>query len=344
MQNPTRKRFDAYKAQIARLNNISVDVVSSGGKFNVEPSVQQKLETFIQESSAFLKQVNLVGVDEMEGEKLGLSATSAIAGRTDLDRLRYKLYQTNFDTLLRYAKLDMWAKFPDFQVKIRNIIVQRQALDRLMIGWNGEQASVQSDRATYPLLQDVNIGWLKKLELEASQRFMTEGSVASEVRIGAGNATAGFGDYANLDVLVHDMRSNLLEPWHRRDSRFTCIVSSDLLDDKYFPLIGQYGGRPTESRALDGMLAKKRLGGLGVEEVPFFKERAIFITLLLAGGSNLSIYYQNGKRRRAIVDNAKRDQVENYESSNEAYVIEDLTAACACKNIKLWNEQTQEWY
>jgi hypothetical protein len=48
---------------------------------------------------------------------------------------------------------------------------------------------------------------------------------------------------------------------------------------------------------------------------------------------NLSIYWQENTRRRTIVDNAKRDQVENYESSNDAYVVEDYGAGCLIENI-----------
>ena len=50
---------------------------------------------------------------------------------------------------------------------------------------------------------------------------------------------------------------------------------------------------------------------------------------------NLSRYYQEGARRRTIVDNAKRDQIENYESSNDAYVIEDYGLFCAAENIEI---------
>ena len=48
---------------------------------------------------------------------------------------------------------------------------------------------------------------------------------------------------------------------------------------------------------------------------------------------NLSIYYQEGARRRTIVDNAKRDRIENYESSNDAFVVEDYGRGCIAQNI-----------
>ena len=43
----------------------------------------------------------------------------------------------------------------------------------------------------------------------------------------------------------------------------------------------------------------------------------------------------DGKRRRAVIDNPKRDRIETFESSNDAFVIEDLGKACLIENIEL---------
>jgi len=339
MRNETRQAFNAYLKQIETLNGVP----DATTKFTAAPNVEQKLESHIQESSAFLANVNSYAVDQQTGEKIGLSIGATIAGRTNtattdrptqdptaFDDRQYECKQTNFDTHLTYAKLDAWAKFPDFQTRIRNAIVQQMGRDRLMIGWNGTSAAATTDRVANPLLQDVNIGWLKKLQTQAAARYMTEGGTANQIRVGTG------GDYANLDELVYDMRSNLLAPWFARDSDFIAVCDSSMLDEKYFPLVGQHGGTPTESNALDQMLAAKKLGGLRVAEVPFFPARTIFLSMIGPGGnSNLSIYWQSGTRRRTVLDNAKRDRIENYESVNESYDIEDLSAACAAVNIKL---------
>ena len=53
MRNETRFKYNAAMKQLAKLNN--VEKVSQ--KFNVEPSVQQKLEDKIQLSSAFLQKI-----------------------------------------------------------------------------------------------------------------------------------------------------------------------------------------------------------------------------------------------------------------------------------------------
>lgn len=146
MQNKTRRLFAAYKAEIAKLNG--VDRVDE--KFTVSPTVQQRLENKVQESSAFLSKINVYPVTEQEGEKLGLGVSGPIASTTDtsqqdrqtadistLDGRRYRCEQTNSDTHITYQKLDAWAKFPDFQTRIRDAILKRQALDRMTIGFNG---------------------------------------------------------------------------------------------------------------------------------------------------------------------------------------------------------------
>lgn len=65
--------------------------------------------------------------------------------------------------------------------------------------------------------------------------------------------------------------------------------------------------------------------------MPYSSDNAILITRF----DNLSIYFQDGARRRRVVDEPKRDRIENYESSNDAYVIEDLGLAALVENIEL---------
>ncbi|MDD5175738.1 MAG: phage major capsid protein, P2 family [Sterolibacterium sp.] len=335
MRRETRLAFNAYLEQLVRLNGVP----SVTEKFTVTPSVQQKLESKIQESSAFLGRINIMGVTTQQGDKLGLGVGSTVASTTDttladrvptdptsLDTTGYNCTQTNYDTAIRYAKLDAWAKFPDFQTRIRDVIIQRQALDRMVIGFNGTSRAATSNRATNPLLQDVNIGWLQKYRTDAAARVMAEGATADsdEVRIGA---AAGH-DYVNLDALVFDVVASLLEPWYRNDPGLVVILGRDLLHDKYFPLVNQTQAA-TETLATDIIISQKRVGGLQAVSVPYFPDGSLMITTY----DNLSIYYQDGARRRTIKDNAARDQIENFESSNDAYVIEDYGRGCVVENI-----------
>jgi P2 family phage major capsid protein len=331
MRNETRRLYDAYTAEVAKLNGIErVDT-----KFSVNPTVQQRLETKIQESSQFLSKVNVYGVPEQEAEKIGLGISGPVASTTDttqqdrqtadistLDGQRYRCEQTNSDTHITYQKLDAWAKFKDFQTRIRDAIIKRQALDRITIGFNGVKRVPTSDRAANPLLQDVNRGWLQYLRDLAPQRVMKDGKDAGKIVVGSG------GDYGNLDALVFDVVNHLVEPWYAEDPELVVVCGRQLLADKYFPIVNQ-PNRPTDTLAVDMIVSQKRIGNLPAVRVPYFPANGLLVTRL----DNLSIYYQDGARRRTIVDNAKRDRIENYESSNDAYVIEDLGCAAIVENI-----------
>jgi len=333
MKNTTRQLFNGYLQDQAKLNGVE----SVGSKYNVAPTIQQKLETRIQESSAFLQSINIVPVDELQGAKLGLGTDGPVASRTDttkndrvtrdasnLEGRGYECVQTNYDTHIRYNKLDMWAKFKDFQLRIARAIQQQCALDRIMIGFNGVSVAADTDRTANPLLQDVNIGWLQKLRVEAPSRVIKEGKAAGKVQIGA------TGDYKTLDGLVYDAHKSLLEPWHAQAGDLVAIVGRGLMHDKLFPLVdGQ--GAPTEMLAADIVRSQMRLGGLGAITVPFIPDGAVLVTSL----DNLSIYFQEGGRRRHVLDNPKRDRIETYESSNDAFVIEDLGKACLIENIEI---------
>ena len=219
MRNDTRVLFNAYLQQLAQLHGVS-DVTT---KFTAAPSVAQTLETRMQESSAFLSSINVYGVSEQSGEKIGIGIDGTIAGTTDttqqdreprdptgLDNRSYTCTQTNFDTGLRYQKLDQWAKFKDFQARIRDAIIRAQALNRIMIGWNGTSRAATSKPDINKLLQDVNVGWLQKMRLENPARVMKEVVDGSgKIQIGAGK------DFENIDALVVSMVNEFIEPWYQ---------------------------------------------------------------------------------------------------------------------------------
>lgn len=336
MRNETRKLFNAYLDQVAKLNGVD----SATTKFAIEPSVQQKLEQRMQESSEFLGQIGMIGVDELIGEKVGIGVSGTIASRTDttgsgvrtprevqaVDNQKYEAKQTDFDTAIRYSLLDAWAKFPEFQALLRDAIIKRQALDRIMIGFNGTSAAANTNRSTNPLLQDVNIGWLQQYRNNAPQRVLKDGKAAGKIVIGTG-ATA---DYNNLDALVFDAVANLIDPWHRKDPGLVVILGSNLVHDKYFPLVNKEQPA-SEKLATDMILSQKRMGGKQPIEVPYVPDGAMLITTL----PNLAIYWQLGGRRRYIQENPAKNRIDNFESSNDAYVVEDYGLGCLVENIEL---------
>lgn len=336
MQRQTREAFNTLKHDLAVLNGVS----DMAEKFDVTPRVQQTLETRIQDSNGFLKKINMLGVREQMGDKVGIGVSGTIASTTDttqqdrqpfnptdMNSHRYVCEQTNFDTAIRYPVLDAWAGFPDFQTRVRNSIVRRQGLDRIMIGWNGTHRAATSNRTTNPLLQDLNIGWLENIRKNAPQQYLFEvKSGSNEIKIGKGVTPAE--GFSNLDALALDMTGNFLQPWYQEDTELVVICGRELLMDKYFPIVNQ--DQPnTEQLAADMIISQKRIGNLPAVRVPFFPPKAMLICPLRL----LSLYWQVGSRRRTIVDNAKRDQIENYESTNDAYVIEDYDGVAFAENI-----------
>jgi P2 family phage major capsid protein len=346
MKTDTRKKFNLLRDTVAQANGI--DNVSE--KFSLAPAVEQRLIEKMGESSDFLQKVNMVGVTEQKGQKLGLGVGLPISGRTDtnandretafvgeLSGDDYECKQTNTDTHLSYNVLDAWAGLDSFDAKYRAQVMKRTALDRIMIGWNGTSAATTTDRVTNPLLQDVNIGWLEKVRRNAPDRFMgyaADGTATTDAfTVGDGGA------YNTLDALAFDVMSNLLDPWHVGSDDLVLIIGRELWVNHGLTLYNE--NRPaTERNALQIWFAQQAIAGLPTVTVPFFPARGLVITSY----DNLSIYYQTGAVRRAIIDNPKRDRVEEYLSSNDAYVVEDYGKFAAVRSgaIKLKNT-AGEW-
>ncbi|MBH1913809.1 MULTISPECIES: phage major capsid protein, P2 family [Serratia] len=342
MRNETRLQFNKYLSRLAELNG--VDVADLGKKFNVEPSVTQKLFEKIQQSTSFLQLINMVPVGELTEEKVGMDVNGTIASTADtdsgverttadftkMDAYRYFCKPVNFDYHLKYNKLDLWARYQDFQIRIRNAIIKRQALDYITIGFNGVMRAPTSDRKKNPLLQDVAVGWLQKYRKDAPARVMDkvtakDGTVISDtIKIGKG------GHYANLDALVMDAHESLIDEIHRENPELVVICGRRILTDKYFPKINKLQPN-SEELAGELIVSQKTMGQLQAVRAPFFPANSIFITSL----DNISIYLYEDGHRRHIVENPKLDQVENYEQVKVDFVIEDYSAGCLIENIEI---------
>lgn len=335
MRNDTRKKFNHSLAKVAELNGVeSVQV-----QFTVAPNPAQKLEEAVQASSEFLQKVNVIGVNEQTGQAIGLSVNSTIAGRTDTSGNgersptdptgfgmdTYECKQTNFDVAIPYAKLDAWAAFPDFHARWNSAVAKAIALDRIMIGFNGTSAAATTNRATNAKLQDVNIGWLQKIRVNAPEHWMKEVVADSgKVKVGAS------GDYKNLDALVLDTVANLIDEVHQDDTDLVVICGRSLLDDKNFPIVSNASDN-TNVLAGQVLLGQKQIGGLPAVRVPHFPDNALLITSL----DNLSIYYQKDAKRRHIQEKPSKNRIEDYQSSNEAYVIEAYGKVAFVENIQI---------
>ena len=340
MNELTRKRFNAMKRGLAK--GYGVDDVAV--QFAISPSVQQQLQDKIVEQSTFLPKINIITVDQLAGENILGSASGPVSGRTDTSKdgkertprdvlglasYKFALVQTNSDVFMRYATMDAWAKFPDMPERYTRYVQERIANDRELIGWYGTSAAADTNLATNPLLQDVNIGWMQYVRTNCAESILSEGATTGEIRIGS---EAG-ADWANLDVAVNDLLQGI--PEYMR-SGLVALIGSELIAKEKAALYAAMSGTPTEKAALNGSLST--FGGLPWETPSNFPARGLVVTSY----DNLSIYMQDESWRRKIEDNPKKDRIEDYNSRNEGYVVEtpEKFAAVEFGNVVFYGEKT----
>lgn len=321
--------------QVAIAESYGVDLATK--MFNVDPTIAQELNDAITAKSDFLGRINVIPVTEIKGQKVFIGVSGPVTGRTNtkttdreakdassLDQSTYELSSTESDVGLPYAKIDAWAKFPDFHQRYSAAVQKQIALDRIMVGFHGTHAAVQTDIAQYPMLQDVNKGWLQQAREQIPAQVLKEGKVAGKVTLGAG------GDYANLDALVHDTKQ-LVDERLRDAGDLIAIIGTDLLAADKAKLYSKQGDTPTEKERIEEAQVIATYGGLPSFSVPFFPVNGVVVT----SWDNLSIYFQDSSWRKQTIDNPKRSRVEDYNSRNEGYVIEQLEKFAMTENVEL---------
>lgn len=333
--NPTPQAIaaiEAYFARQAELNEIEPSAIANGNSFAVTPTVQQTLHERVQHSSDFLSgYVNFLLVNDISGEKVFITDDGiVITSTTNVDRVPidpsdteskgYQCRTNDFDILLSWSKLNSWAKFPDFQVRLTNFLLRRQALDHIKIGFNGISFAGVSDRAANPLGEDVNIGWLQTIRAEAP---------AHVVDAGAGVTFGTNQTYKNIDALALSARYELLDEVHRERGDLVVVLGSQLITDKYFRIMNKADIDPSEYKPRDVLMNERRIGAMEAISVPFFPANA----LLIMPRQNLSVYVQEMSRRAKFEEqHASRGYV-SWFTHNVDYVVEDLTAVALVENI-----------
>ncbi len=339
MQQHTKTKLNAFVTKVAQQNGVD----DATEKFNVTPNGTQKIIAAIRESNWFLNKINIVPVKNQKGESIGLGVTGMIASRTDtsgdgkrkpkdfsgMGAMPYMCEQTNFDTAIRYARLDAFAHMKNFSQIISKHTREQIDANKITIGWYGEKAEATTDPNTYPNGQDVNIGWYQAMRTHNADRLIKEGAEGSGViKIGDG------GDFTNLDLAVLNTK-NLLHAACENDANLIAIIGSDLLAYDKAKFYEAHGNTPSEKGKIQEMQVIGTYGGLPAVKVPGFPSTGIMVTSY----DNLSIYIQEGSIRRSVgKKNDEKDQIENFESMNMAYVIEELgkVAAIEFKAVKMW--------
>ena len=344
MKKRTSQLFVAVLAGMAT----NYGVASMSEQFNVEPTIEQKLYDGVYESAEFLQMINTAFVDDIVGQSVIMSVNGGVTGRAgvenddskerqtrDVSGLKAREYRcepVECDVHITWQKMDQWSKFPDFANRYRNHVKQAIALDIIKICWKGTTAAAATNLATYPMLEDVNIGWLQHVRNDAPERAISEGATAGEIRIGAG------GDYENLDQAVHDLIQAI--PQHKRVG-LVAIIGDELLAHDKNKLYAKQAHTPSEKTKIELQQVIETYGGLPTYKVPFFPERGIVVTSF----DNLSHYVQEGSTRTHVEDNHKKKRVEDFQSRNDCYYVEDLEkiAFFESANVKWPNADGTAW-
>jgi len=331
--NPSSQALSAiqlYFSRQAELNGVDAALVSGGQSFATTPTVQQTLHEAVQESSDFLRDhVNFELVNDLSGQKIYIDDDGlVITSTTDVDRVPldpsgltdtgFQCRTNDFDILIPWSKLNQWSKFPDFQVRLTNFLLRRQALDHIKIGFNGTSHAAKSNRVTNPLGEDVNIGWLETIRVEAPAHAKATGNTFGDAEV-----------FKNIDAMAFSAKNELLAPVHRERGDLVVILGSALLNDKYFNIMNKNDIDPSEFAHRDTLVSQKRVGAMEAINVPHFPAD----TMLITPRRNLSVYVQEASRRGKFEEqHASRGYV-NWFTHNVDYVVEDLTAVALVESI-----------
>ncbi|WP_417552075.1 phage major capsid protein, P2 family [Marinomonas fungiae] len=305
-----------------------------GEQFDVEPATQQRLyEKAVENGAWFLGMINVEPVEQIKGDKVGLSVPGLVTKRTDTDAKDrqtrsvvgesargYECQFTEVDVHITYSKLDKWRNRTPQQYGEMYSKMYRDALtnDRIRIGWHGVSIAVETDPVANPNGEDVNKGWIQKVREEAPEQIDEDG-----VTYGHVNA-----DFRNLDVVVENAKQMI--PEHLRDdSSLVAFVSSDLMSANRLSTLAANGDKPSEKLLVDENRVVGVFAGLKAITPPFFPSGTVIVTY----PENLSIYLQEGSLRRAIKDNPQRNRVEDYNSENVDYIVEEEQAIGIITNV-----------
>lgn len=324
MKLKTTQIFAAVLAGLAS----NYGVASMNEQFSVEPSVEQRLYDAVYESADFLQMIDTQLVDDLVGQAVTAGVSGSVTGRAGVEsdasksretkdplglkKREYRCYPVECDTHITWQRMDMWAKFPDFHEKFRAHVRQAIALDIIKIGFNGTSAEDVTNPTDNPMLEDVNIGWLQLVRRDNENNVFADGEQKEgEIRIGEG------GDYVNLDQAVHDLTQAI--PLHKQVG-LIAIVGDDLIAKDKNKLYAKHAHTPSEKGRIELEQVIETYGGLRTYKVPFFPARGILVTTF----ENLCHYIQTGSTRTSIENNAKKKRVEDYQSRNDCYYINDM--------------------
>ena len=350
MRTETRTKFNKLLFAIAKVNAVAFADVAAAKQFSVSEPIETKLNESVQASSEFLTMINMSPVEDMKGQALELDSIGMIGSRTDTDGsgersgselgapdgTKWEVAQTDFDVFIKYKTLDIWARYKDFYDRYMKAVFKAIALTRINIGWYGTSVAATTNKVANPLGQDVNKGWLQVMRDQVPENIIGEGKHPGMGKIFIGQSSFNE-DYQNLDAAAYDLYQMI--PVERRTGDEVVIVGAALVAADIGKTLTEHAGKPSEKK-LGITTLSATYGGLKAVQVPNFPDNGLVVTDL----KNLHLYYQEDRTRRQNQDEPKRNRINDWISSNDAYAIGDRFAIAAFEpaSVVIVNEKTPD--
>ncbi|OCJ43447.1 phage major capsid protein, P2 family [Serratia sp. 14-2641] len=287
--------------------------------FSLTDPREIQLRDALLQQSEFLRLVNVMDVEQVQGQVVNTGNPGLFTGRKKggrfnremgVDGNEYKLVETDSGSYLTYALLVVWANAgteEEFFQRIQAFSNESFALDILRIAFNGTHIAENTDPDANPLGEDVNRGWHTIVKERSPEQIITD--TVTLDRLGSG------ADYVSLDAAVTDLIHTCIFEPYRNDPRLVVLVSADLIGADATSMMNRID-RPTEKVA--AQLINREIGGRTAYSPPFMPEGRLIVTTL----SNLHIYTQRGTRKRKAEWVDDRKQFENNYLRMEGYAVE----------------------
>jgi P2 family phage major capsid protein len=306
-----------------------------GQQFTATPMVENTLiEKIVEHGGWFMPYIMMRLVQQLNGQKIAMSVSGGTASRTDttgagrratrnllnLANANYSLAQVDNDIRVLYSTLDAWSEFANFSDLYNALIKTAMADDIIRVGWHGTSSAGTTDIGAHPDMSDVAVGWLQLMRAFNAGSNYLDATPVAPVELGSA-------EYPSLDALVNHLK--YLIPVHKR-SNLIALISDDLVgyaEGEY------YASTPAAEEKLVVLTNQGTIlqtyGGLKTIVPPYFPDGTILLTPI----GNLQHYMQRSSVRRTLKDTPELNAVEDFNSSNQGYVVYDEEAAFLADGI-----------
>lgn len=327
--NALTSRINKYCASLAK----AYSVVTTTKFFSVSGPKEVKLREAILESSDMLQKINMVDVQQVKGETVAIGSDRLSTGRknnarfagseVEIDGYEYELSPTDTVVQISWQKAAPWVNADGgkkFNKLLTSYANKQTASDILRIGWNGTHHAKDTDPVEYPKGQDVNEGWHARVKRLAPDNIVVEDDGA-EIYFDPEGKVDGSGNklstYQTLDAMASDLKNNNISEEFQDAEGLVVLVGRDLVAAAEYRLYTE-ADKPTEQIAAQQLV--KSIAGMPAYVPGYFPGKRMVITKF----DNLSVYTQEGTRRRKVKDNDDKGQIESFYWRFEGYVVEEL--------------------